>query len=115
MRTSSSLVAAFLLAAASANAENIAPGATYTQNFDSLGSSTTATLPSGWSATASTSIQAVTATEWGNAVTATTQQGTGSGTSGGIYNWGESTNTTDRGVGFLGTGTVAKTGNLYLR
>lgn len=116
MRAAASLFAAIVFAAAtaaSANAETIAPGASYSQDFDSLGSSATASLPSGWSATASTSIRAVTSTEYSAVGTATTQQGTGSGTSGGIYNWGESTNTTDRGVGFLATGSATKTGNLY--
>lgn len=116
MRAASPLFAAIVFAAtsaATANAETIAPGASYSQDFDSLGSSATASLPSGWSATASTSIRAVTSTEYSAAGTATTQQGTGSGTSGGIYNWGESTNTTDRGVGFLATGSATKTGNLY--
>lgn len=116
MRAAASLFAAIVFAAtsaATANAETIAPGTSYSQDFDSLGSSATASLPSGWSATASTSIRAVTSTEYSAAGTATTQQGTGSGTSGGIYNWGESTNTTDRGVGFLATGSATKTGNLY--
>lgn len=100
--------------AVSANAENIAPGETYNQNFDSLGSSATASLPSGWSASASASIQAVTATEWEAAGTATEKQGTGTGTTAGIYNWGDAGNASDRGVGFLASGSAAKTGNLYL-
>ena len=50
MRAAASLFAAIVFAAtsaATANAETIAPGASYSQNFDSLGSSATASLPSG--------------------------------------------------------------------
>ena len=115
--TATSLAAAFFAVAfsvSSAKGETIAPGATYSQNFDSLGNAAAASLPSGWSVTASSSVRSVTVTEWGAAGTATALQGTGTGTGGGIYNWGDAGNTSDRGVGFLATGSVAKTGNLYL-
>lgn len=115
--TATSLAAAFFAVAfsvSSAKGETIAPGATYSQNFDSLGNAATASLPSGWKVAASSSARAVTTTEWGAAGTATTLQGTGSGITAGIYNWGDAGNTTDRGVGFLASGKATKTGNLYL-
>ena len=78
----------------------------YTQNFDSLGSSGTATLPTGWFVTNSTS-----AFTGANATTlAYGTAGTGivTGTSGGGYiNWANGTNatSTDRALGILNTGT----------
>jgi autotransporter-associated beta strand protein len=77
----------------------------YTQNFDSMGTSQTAALPTGWKFTAAGQ---GTNAGWstGTNVTATTQQAsTGSPTSGGIYNWGS--NATDRAPGFMTSGSYA--------
>ena len=117
MKTPSFFAAATFAAAlfaSPAGAVNLAPGATYSQDFNSLGSSASASLPSGWSATASTTVRAVTSTEFAAAGTTTARAGTGTGTNAGIYNWGDAADEDDRGVGFLASGSAAKTGNLYL-
>jgi len=71
-----------------------------TQNFDSMGSSSTATMPTGWK----------TGTDWSTASNVVTQaagtSGTGvvsSSSSGGVYNFanGVTASSTDRAIGFL--------------
>ena len=106
------LTALVLLCAASAEAESIAPGGTYSQDFDSMETSTS--LPDGWTVARSNSRSDVTAEVYATATASTTTQGTGTGTGHGIYNFGDASDTSDRGVGFLATGTGTKTGNLYL-
>lgn len=101
-----------LLSVAPAQAETIVPGGTYGQNFDSIG--TSASLPSGWTASNSSSARSVTKELYESAGSVTTQVGTGTGTSNGIWNYGDAGATSDRGVGFLASGSATKTGNLYL-
>lgn len=103
---------AILLSASSASAESIAPGGTYSQDFDSMGTSTS--LPDGWMVARSSSGGDVTAEVYATATASTTTEGTGTGTGHGIYNFGDASDTSDRGVGFLATGSGTKTGNLYL-
>lgn len=77
----------------------------YTQNFDSLGSSGTATLPTGWFVTNSTS--AFTGTNATTLAYGTVGTGVVTSTSGGGYiNWANGTNatSTDRALGILNTG-----------
>jgi hypothetical protein len=74
------------------------PGVAVTENFDSLGTSATATLPAHWRMTAA----GTSTVTWADAtnVTATTQQASAnSPTTGGRYNWGQSS--TDRAIGFM--------------
>ena len=97
---------------------NIAPGGNVSQNFNGIGSTATAPLPTGWkadkSATARTVVSyaaAGTATElFGAANIATTATN-------GIYNFGDGTTAaggSDRAVGGLSTGNAAlKSANLY--
>lgn len=100
------------LSLAPARGETIVPSGTYSQNFDSIGTSTS--LPSGWTANNSSSARSVTKALYESAGSATTQVGTGTGTSNGIWNYGDAGATSDRGVGFLASGNATKTGNLYL-
>lgn len=75
-----------------------------TENFDSMGTSSTATLPSSWKMTAAgagTTAGYSTAANT-NAVSQAASSGTPS--SGGRYNWGNGTNTTDRAPGFMTSG-----------
>ncbi|MBI5691354.1 MAG: hypothetical protein HZC55_14815 [Verrucomicrobia bacterium] len=68
------------------------------ENFDSLGTSATALLPAHWRVTAAGD----TSVTWANPanLTATSAQASsGSPTSGGRYNWGQSA--TDRAIGFM--------------
>lgn len=116
MKRLPSLLLAAALATCTSNgfAETIAPGTTYSQNFNAIGNSSTATLPSGWTVNSSTGVRDVTTALYTGAGTATEAQGSGSGTSGAIYNYGDAADTSDRGIGFLATGSACKTGNLYL-
>lgn len=98
----------------SAQAETIAPGGTYSQNFNGIGTSGTASLPSGWTAINSASARDVTKALYESADTKTGLAGNGSGNSNGIYNWVDAGDSSDRAVGFLASGTATKTGNLYL-
>ena len=103
-----------ILSLAPAHAESIAPGATYSQNFDAIGTSATATLPSGWKVVNSSSVRDVTQSLYESATSSTGREGTGSGTTHGIYNWENAADSSDRAVGFLASGSGTSTGNLYL-
>jgi len=91
----------------------ITPGATVTQNFSSLGTNGTATLPSGWRASKSSTAREVTA--YSTAVTAVERAGgtnLSSSAVNGIYNFGSSD--TDRAVGGLSSSSASKSVNLYV-
>ncbi len=88
----------------------------YTQNFDAMGTSATATLPSGFRVDKPAVVRTV--GTFAAAVTATSLAGganLSSSASNGIYNFGSGTTTTgpDRAVGFLSSGTATSSGNLY--
>jgi hypothetical protein len=101
------LIAAALGMSGAAQAQqSINSGSTVTVDFNSIGSSSTATLPTGWKM----------GTDWSTGVTATTQAagttGTGvvsSSSSGGFFNWanGVTAATTDRALGFLTSGSFS--------
>jgi len=81
-------------------------GTSYSQNFDGIGSAATASLPAGWLMTAA----ADTTVNWADVtnVSATTQQASaGTPNTGGRYNWGNGTTTTDRAIGFMTSGSYA--------
>ena len=81
-------------------------GTTYSETF-TIGTSATASLPTDWKMTAAGD----TTVSWsdGTNVTATTQAAsTGSPTTGGRYNWGNSGDTTDRAIGFMTSGGYAE-------
>jgi hypothetical protein len=87
-----------------------------TQNFDGIGTSATATLPSDFRADKQATVRTVGTFSGG--ATATSLAGganLSSSASNGIYNFGAGTNTTgpDRAVGFLSSGTATQSGNLY--
>ena len=78
------------------------------ENFNSMGTSATASLPTGWKYSQNSLPTATTAT-WTNTlnVTATTQAtNSGSPTTGARYNWG-STGGADRAPGIMGSGSFA--------
>lgn len=88
----------------------------YTENFSTLGTSATASLPSNWRADTQTTARVVGA--YSSAVSATARVGGNSLSSSagnGIYNFGAgvSNEATDRAVGFLSSGSATKSGNLY--
>ena len=81
----------------------------YTQNFNSMGTSSTAALPTDWKMSAAGA--GTTSTFWTNSgnLTATTQQASsGSPNSGGRYNWGFSNDVNDRAIGFMSSGSYAE-------
>ena len=77
------------------------------ENFNTLGTSATAALPSGWkmsAAGAGTTAGYATAAN----VPATTQAaGSGAPSTGGRYNWGDGATSTDRAIGFMTSGGYA--------
>lgn len=96
----SALALALLAIPASAQQSLSTPRSAVTQNFDSLGNSTSATLPTGWRVrdwwgTESTSVNKAAGTSGTDAIN-------GSST-GGAFNWanGATATSTDRAVGFL--------------
>lgn len=100
------ILPAILAAPANAQQSIATPGVAVTQNFDSLGSSATAALPSGWKM----------GTDWSTGATATGAaagtSGTGalsSSSSGNFYNFanGVTASSTDRAIGFLTTGSYS--------
>ncbi|WP_428937083.1 beta strand repeat-containing protein [Fontivita pretiosa] len=94
---------------------SIGPGLLVTENFDSLGSAQTATLPSGWRFGSSTDFSTGFSLQTTQSAGTT---GTGSITStsaGGYYNWGTGTNATatDRAVGFLTSSSFTSPRHLF--
>jgi len=101
----------------------LSTGAPYTQDFNSMGASATATVPANFkvdrSAT-STSSDVRKVGAFSAAGTATTQVGganLSTSASNGIYNFGDGTTSTgdsnSRSVGFLASGSATASGNLY--
>ena len=96
----------------------ISTGQTVTQNFDAIGLTATAALPTGWKVSKdSANVRTVgvysTATSNTEKIAGNTMSTTASN---GVYNFGAgvSTTATDRAVGFLSSGTKTKSGNLYV-
>lgn len=95
---------------------NISAGNTITETF-TIGTSATATLPTGWKMDKSTSAR--TLGSYAAAVTATEQAGGNSMSttaSNGIYNYaaGDAATATDRAIGGLSSSTASKSVNAYL-
>jgi len=85
---------------------SITNGSALTQNFDGIGTNATATLPANWKMTAA-GISSPTWAAVGN-LTATNQAASsGTPATGGRYNWGNGTTTSDRAIGFMTSGSYA--------
>jgi len=96
------------LLATSAQAQVPITGTTpITENFDSMGASTTATLPSSWKMTAAGAGTTAGYATPANVTAVNQGASSGSPTSGGRYNWGNGTTTTDRAPGFMTSGSYA--------
>ena len=94
----------------------ISTSAAYTQNFDGIGSASTAVLPADFRVDKATNARTV--GTFGAALTVTSFVGganLSTGAINGIYNFGSGTTTTgsDRAVGFLSSGSGTESGNLY--
>ncbi|NUN08884.1 MAG: T9SS type A sorting domain-containing protein [Ignavibacteriaceae bacterium] len=96
---------------------NISAGSTITETF-TIGTSATATLPSGWKADKNTTARLV--GSYSAAVTATEQRAgnsMGSSATNGIYNYaaGDPTSATDRAIGGISSSSASKSVNLYVQ
>jgi hypothetical protein len=76
-----------------------------TQNFDSLGTSGTATLPAGWKMSAAGAGTSAGYSTSGNLTAVNLQASSGSPATGGRYNWGSSSS--ERALGFMTSGSYA--------
>ena len=97
---------------------SITPGSTITQNFDELGTSATAAMPTGWKVDKNTTVRLV--GTYAAAASATERVGgdnmsTSAGN--GIYNYGagDQNTATERAVGFISSGSATKSGNVYVQ
>jgi DNA/RNA endonuclease G (NUC1) len=84
------------------------------QNFDTIGTTATATLPTDFKADRPATVRTV--GSYAAAGTATTQAGgtnLSSSAANGTYNFGATASATDRAIGFLSSGTATASGNLY--
>jgi hypothetical protein len=91
-------------------------GPTVTENFDGIGTSATATLPTNWKADKLTTVRTVgTYAAAGTATTVSGGNGMTSSASNGIYNYGAgpASTATDRAVGGLSSSSASKTVNVY--
>ena len=101
---------------AAGTAVSLTDFSTYSQNFDSIGTAATATLPTDWKADKQTIARVV--GTYAAAVSATEQRA-GDNMSptaaNGIYNYGagDPTTATDRAIGFVSSSSSTKSGNLY--
>ena len=107
------LTSSIILGRPAAAAEISLTGNTASENFDGIGSTATATLPSGWvMSAAGVSNPSYAAT---TNLTATTQAySSGSPTAGARYNWGNGTTTTDRAIGFMTSGSYASPSSIMV-
>ncbi len=88
---------------------------TFTENFNSIGTSASASLPTGWKYSAAG--QGTTNTFWtnsGNLTTNTQAASSGSPTAGGRYNWGFSNDTGNRAIGFMYSGSYSEPGSIMV-
>lgn len=84
-----------------------------TQNFDGIGTSGTATLPSDWKMSAA----GATSATWsavGNFTAVSQGFSSGTPTAGGRYNWGNGTTTSDRAIGFMTSGGYASPNSIMV-
>lgn len=102
------------LATSSWGAISVGISSAVTETFDGMGTSATATLPTDWSAD-----KIATARTLGTVSAASTTTNYAAGAnmstsaSNGIYNYGNSTTSADRALGFISSSSATKSGNLY--
>lgn len=92
----------------------ISAGSSYTQNFNSIGTSATATLPTGWKIDAQSTARVMGV--YSTAATATTATATfnmSTNAGGGLYNFGDNSGS-DRAIGGLSASNNNKSVNIYV-
>ena len=114
------LMIVFFTGVSWAQTVSVSAGTTYLQNFDSLGTTATGSLPYGWKVGKNVTAVAQTVGSYSATtnVTATTYaagNSMSSTSSGGIYNFGAgvATTATDRAIGGVSSGSSAKNINIY--
>jgi hypothetical protein len=88
---------------------SITNGSAVVENFNGIGSTATASLPSNWkfSAAGQGSSSLSYYSNAANLTATTAAASSGSPTAGGRYNWGNGTTTTDRAIGFMTSGSYS--------
>ena len=97
-----SLIVLFIIPSLSWSQISISGTSAITQNFDLLGTSATAALPSGWKMSAAGAGTTAGYSTIGNLTAVNSQASSGSPATGGRYNWGSSSS--ERAIGFMTSG-----------
>ena len=108
------LIAAGWIGAAQAQV-TISSSSAVTENFNSLGTSATANLPSGWKMSAAGAGTTAGYSTAANVTAVTQGANSGSPTAGGRYNWGDGTPSTDRAIGFMTSGSYANPNGIMVQ
>jgi hypothetical protein len=100
--------------------QTITAGNSYVQNFDAIGTTATATLPTGWKAETSTTFRSVITAYSSLTISATAlalpyNSAMTSSASNGIYNFGSGASSGNQAVGGLSSSSASKTVNMYLK
>lgn len=99
---------------------SISPGGTYSQNFNSIGTTATATLPDGWVCEKNTLARSVTVA-YSTLTTTTTQNvlaynvAMSSSAPNGLWNFGGGASSGDQSVGGISSGSASKSVNYFLK
>lgn len=118
LKTTLKIFIGLVLANSSLHATNIELGQSIFEDFDGIGTSATASLPTGWKVDKSTSVRKVGTFA---AAAQVTEEHCGNdmahNASNGIYNYGAGVagSASDRAVGFISSRSATKSGNLYVR
>jgi hypothetical protein len=107
-----SLIVLFIIPGLSWSQISISGTSAITQNFDSLGTSVTATLPAGWKMSAAGAGTTAGYSTSGNLTAVNNQASSGSPTAGGRYNWGSSSS--ERALGFMTSGSYASPNSIMV-
>ena len=107
-----SLIVLFIIPGLSWSQISISGTSAITQNFDSLGTSATAALPSGWKMSAAGAGTTAGYSTSGNLTAVNNQASSGSPTAGGRYNWGSSSS--ERALGFMTSGSYASPNSIMV-
>lgn len=99
------------------------PNTPTVENFNGLGTAAPANLPSGWRIDNAITAPAPntnganpnSAANYNNSQTQTLRASTGTDSAGGAYNFGDASNTADRGIGFLGSGSFLAPRNIFVQ
>ena len=100
--------------------QTIAPGGNYIQNFDAIGTTATASLPTGWKveniSTVRTVTNAYSAITGAATISALVFNSAMSSTAGnGIYNFGGGSSVGDQAIGGISSGSASKSVNMFLK